>query len=129
TLGTAGSLEQLSPADLAKQYRRILARGGLTIGMVGAIDAETLAPILDEVFAGLPEEADLVPVAELDPALGRTINDDLAVPQTTILLGLPGLKRNDPDYQAAYVMNHILGGGTFTSWMYQEVREKRGLSY
>ncbi|MEM8704150.1 MAG: insulinase family protein [Pseudomonadota bacterium] len=39
------------------------------------------------------------------------------------------LKRDDPDYQAAYVMNHILGGGTFTSWMYQEVREKRGLSY
>ena len=26
-------------------------------------------------------------------------------------------------------MNHILGGGTFSSWLYAEVREKRGLAY
>ncbi|WP_442969908.1 M16 family metallopeptidase [Roseibium sp. Sym1] len=129
TLGTVGSLEQLTPADLENHQERLLARDGLTIGVVGAIDAETLAAILDKVFANLPERADLVPVAELAPSFGNTVSDDLAVPQTTILLGLPGLKRNDPDYQAAYVMNHILGGGTFTSWMYQEVREKRGLSY
>jgi zinc protease len=129
TLGTTGSLEQLTPADLEIHHEKLLARDGLTIGVVGAIDAEALAAILDKVFADLPERADLVPVAELAPSFGNTVSDDLAVPQTTILLGLPGLKRNDPDYQAAYVMNHILGGGTFTSWMYQEVREKRGLSY
>jgi len=129
TLGTTGTLEQLTASDLAEQHRKLLARDGLTIGVVGAVDADTLAEILDEVFADLPGSADLVPIADLAPASGIEISDDLAVPQTTILLGLPGLKRNDPDYQAAYVMNHILGGGTFTSWMYQEVREKRGLSY
>jgi len=129
TLGTAQTLESLTPADLEEQHRKLLARDSLTIGVVGAIDAGTLAEILDEVFADLPDRADLVPVAELTPVSGGDISDELAVPQTTILLGLPGLKRNDPDYQAAYVMNHILGGGTFTSWFYQEVREKRGLSY
>jgi len=129
TLGTAETLESLTEADLKDQHRRLLARDGLTIGVVGAVDAESLADMLDEVFADLPEDGDLAPVAELAPAYGSEISDDLAVPQTTILLGLPGLKRNDPDYQAAYVMNHILGGGTFTSWMYQEVREKRGLTY
>ena len=30
---------------------------------------------------------------------------------------------------AAYVVNHILGGGSFTSRLYNEVREKRGLAY
>ncbi len=129
TLGTTATLEQLTPADLTAQHRRLLATEGLTIGVVGAIDAETLSKILDNVFAQLPEKADLVPVPDLEPAFGDRISQTLAVPQTTILLGLPGLTRNDPDYQAAYVMNHILGGGTFTSWMYQEVREKRGLSY
>ncbi|MCK7610682.1 M16 family metallopeptidase [Roseibium sediminicola] len=129
TLGSTETLEGLTAADLAEQHRKLLARDGLTIGVVGAIDADTLADILDEVFASLPAKADLVPVAELSPATGSEISDELAVPQTTILLGLPGLKRDDPDYQAAYVMNHILGGGTFTSWLYQEVREKRGLSY
>lgn len=129
TLGTAGTLEKLTAADLKQQHRQLLTRGRLTVGVVGAIDADTLADILDKVFAQLPETSDLTPVADLDPVFGARVNDDLAVPQTTILLGLPGLKRNDPDYQAAFVMNHILGGGTFTSWMYQEVREKRGLSY
>ena len=40
-----------------------------------------------------------------------------------------GLMREDPDFYAAYVMNYIFGGGGFTSRLYREVREKRGLSY
>jgi zinc protease len=40
-----------------------------------------------------------------------------------------GMGRNDPDFMAAYVTNHIFGGGTFTSRLYREVREKRGLAY
>ncbi|ASP36177.1 pitrilysin family protein [Labrenzia sp. VG12] len=129
TLGTVESLETLTADDLAEQHKRLLTRSGLTVGVVGAIDAEALAKILDKMFLTLPAEGDLVSVADLDPAYGDRISDELAVPQSTILVGLPGLKRNDPDYQAAFVMNHILGGGTFTSWLYQEVREKRGLSY
>ncbi len=129
TLGTEASIDGLTPADLEEQYRRIIARNGLTVGVVGAIDAETLKSMLDEVFAALPEDGDLAPVADFAPATGDEIFRELAVPQTTILVGLPGITRDDPDYQAAYVMNHILGGGTFTSWMYEEVREKRGLSY
>jgi zinc protease len=35
----------------------------------------------------------------------------------------------DPDFIPAYVLNHILGGGAFTSRLFQEVREKRGLAY
>ena len=46
-----------------------------------------------------------------------------------INFGGPGLVRNDPDFFAAYVVNHIYGGGSMTSRLYQEVREKRGLAY
>ena len=129
TIGTVETLSGLTPDDLAGQHERLLAQEGLTIGVVGAITPDRLAELLDRVFASLPEKADLVDVPELEPASGKRVSRELAVPQTTILLGLPGLARDDPDYQAAYVMNHILGGGTFTSWMYREVREKRGLSY
>ena len=41
----------------------------------------------------------------------------------------PGVARNDPDFFAAYIVNHILGGGSFSSRLYREVREKRGLAY
>ena len=39
------------------------------------------------------------------------------------------MKRDAPDFFAAVLMNEILGGGTFTSRLYDEVREKRGLAY
>ena len=43
--------------------------------------------------------------------------------------GGPGIARSDPDFIAAYIVNHILGGGSFSSRLYREVREKRGLAY
>ena len=44
-------------------------------------------------------------------------------------MGGLGVARKDPDFMAAYLVNHILGGGSFTSRLYDEVREKRGLVY
>jgi zinc protease len=46
-----------------------------------------------------------------------------------VLFGERGLARDDPDFYAAYVANHLLGGGGFTSRLTEEVREKRGLAY
>ncbi len=42
---------------------------------------------------------------------------------------MPGLLRKDPDFVPATILNHIMGGGSFTSRLWQEVREKRGLAY
>ncbi len=53
----------------------------------------------------------------------------LDVPQTSINFGAPAIARNDPDFMAAYIVNHILGGGTLSTRLYKEVREKRGLVY
>ena len=44
-------------------------------------------------------------------------------------MAAPGVKRSDPDYFAAVLVNHVLGGGVFTARLYEEVREKRGLAY
>jgi zinc protease len=49
--------------------------------------------------------------------------------QAHVLVGQPGYKRDDPDFFAMLVGNHILGGGGFVSRLTNEVREKRGLSY
>ena len=54
---------------------------------------------------------------------------DYDLPQTSLQLAYPGVPRDAPDFFAAYLMNHILGGGTFTSRLFDEVREKRGLAY
>jgi len=60
---------------------------------------------------------------------GRRIVSQLNVPQAVGRLGGAGIMRKDPDFMPAYVVNHILGGGSFTSRLYEEVREKRGLAY
>ena len=49
------------------------------------------------------------------------------MPQSVVTFGGKGIARSDPDFMAAYIVNHILGGGDFTSRLYREVREKRGL--
>lgn len=128
-IGTRQTLAALTSEDLHAHHRNLITRNRLKIGAVGAIDAETLKTVLDKVFGKLPAEGNLIPVVDVEPHIGDRVSRTLDGPQTTILLALPGLKREDPDYQAAFVMNHILGGGTFTSWMFSEVRKKRGLSY
>ena len=108
----------------------MLARQNLKVAVVGDIDAETLKPLLDRVFGALPAKPDLMPVANVMPAgLGRQIDVSLDVPQAVVDFGGPGIARKDPDFMAAYLINHILGGGSSDSRLYQEVREKRGLAY
>lgn len=127
--GTEATVAALSRDDLAAFYGRSFAKDNLVIGVVGAIDAATLAPLLDQTFGGLPETAQLTPVPPTAPKAGARADDTFESPQTVIRFGGPGLLRSDPDFIPAFVMNHILGGGTFTSWLFEEVREKRGLAY
>ncbi|ATQ68017.1 MULTISPECIES: M16 family metallopeptidase [Methylosinus] len=128
--GEPDSLESLTRGDLEGLRGRLLATSDLKIGVVGAIDAETLARKLDLVFGALPRRAQLDPVAEIDiHRVGERRIVDLDVPQSTIRFGRPGMQRKDKDYFGAVVVNHILGGGVFTARLFNEVREKRGLAY
>ena len=128
--GTQESLQGITVDDLKTYARKVLARQNLKVAVVGDIDAETLKPILDRVFGALPEKPDLVAIENVTPqGLGRRIDINLDVPQTVVDFGGPGIARKDPDFMAAYLINHILGGGSSDSRLYQEVREKRGLVY
>jgi zinc protease len=128
--GIAKNLMGISSDDLRAVAKRLLARSNLKISVVGAIDARRLADELDRIFGSLPKKADLKPIAAITAmGLGEVEVIDLDIPQSTLRFGMPGLLRKDPDFVAATVMNHILGGGSFTSRIWQEVREKRGLAY
>ncbi len=62
-------------------------------------------------------------------AKARARSSRIDVPQSTIRFGRQGIARKDPDFIAATVVNHILGGGIFSARLFREVREKRGLAY
>jgi zinc protease len=128
--GTSETVSAISIADLKSYAHRVLARQNLKIAVVGDIDAETLKVLLDRSFGALPEKPELYSIANVAPrGLGRRIEVSLDVPQTVVDFGGPGIARQDPDFMAAYLINHILGGGSTDSRLYQEVREKRGLAY
>jgi zinc protease len=128
--GTVESVPTISIDDLKSYTGRVLARDNLKIAIVGDIDADTAKTMLDRVFGSLPAKAQLTPIAAVAPqGLGRRIVVNLDVPQSVVEFGGAGIARKDPDFMAAYIVNHILGGGSFSSRLYQEVREKRGLAY
>jgi zinc protease len=128
-LGTLTSVPAISADDLRAFSRNVFARDSLKVGIVGNIDAAAAGRLLDEIFGSLPATATLAPVLDTVPqGLGQKIMVDLDVPQSTMIVGGPGILRKDPDFMPANVLNHILGGGT-SSRLYTQVREVRGLAY
>ncbi len=128
--GTPDSVAALAADDLRAYVRDRFARDNMMIAVVGDIDAATLAALLDVAFAALPEEARPYRVPEITPRTEAGIKViRRSVPQSVILFGHAGIKRDDPDWYAASVMNYVLGGGGFSSRLVNEVREKRGLAY
>ncbi|MGU3360431.1 M16 family metallopeptidase [Methylobacterium sp. M6A4_1b] len=128
--GTPESIAAITRDDLVTMHRQIIGRGGVKVAAVGAIDAARLAESLDRAFGKLDMAAPLkaVPQTRMQNIGARHVVD-LDVPQSVIRFGMNGVPWCDPDFIPAYVLNHILGGGSFTSRLFQEVREKRGLAY
>ncbi len=127
--GTIETVKKLTREDIVALHKKLLARDNLVIGVVGAISAVELSEMLDIVFGDLPEKAELKTVAEAELHIGDTKAVELDLPQSMIRMVLKGVKRSDPDFYASYLMNYILGGGSFSSRLYEEIREKRGLAY
>lgn len=105
------------------------------VSVVGAVDKAQADALVTQLLAQLPKDdgkgcQPLPAVAEV-PALQAA--QDIRIPfqsaQAQVLIGQPGIKRNDPDFLALLVGDHILGGGGLVSRLMEEVREKRGLTY
>ncbi len=128
--GTLESLPGITVGDMKGYVARVFAKNTLKIGIVGNVDAATAGKIVDRIFGSLPAKANLVGVPEMEPKIGDgKVSVEIDVPQSVVMVGGAGISRNDPDFIPAYVMNHILGGGSFSSRLYREVREVRGLAY
>ncbi len=128
--GSLESVAALEVADLRAFLEERLARDSLIVGVVGDITAEELGPYLDGLFGKLPERGAPLAVEHTRPAApGHRQEVAIPVPQSSIMLAQHGPLRDDPDYYALVVVDKILGGGSFSSRLYDEVREKRGLAY
>jgi zinc protease len=127
--GTVESVGGLTRDDILAAHRNALVRDRIYVGAVGDITPEELGLLLDRLLGDLPTGSVDLP-AEVPyrlPGGQSVVNFD--TPQSVVFFGQAGLDRDDPDFFAAHILNHILGGGGFESRLMQEVREERGLTY
>ncbi len=128
--GEAEAIRSLTRQDVLDFYAAHYTAGREVIAIVGDIsrhDAEAIASKLSE---GFPPDATLPALPDVkapDAAKVKSIENPSS--QSHILIGYPGMTRDDPDYFPLFVGNYILGGGGFESRLINEVREKRGLAY
>ncbi|MEM7667562.1 MAG: pitrilysin family protein [Pseudomonadota bacterium] len=126
---TRETVGTLTRQDLAEALPRLLTRANATVALVGAVTAEEASALVDTILGGVVDgetiEADWV---EMQATPGVQVIE-LDVPQSAAIFGHGGIKRTDPDFIPTFVMNYVLGGGSFNSRLTEEVRENRGLAY
>ncbi|NOC46858.1 pitrilysin family protein [Ruegeria sp. HKCCD7559] len=127
--GTIESVSALTRDDVVAAYKGVFAKDRLYVGAVGDITAEELGTLLDTLLGDLPDTGKPIPGKAQVNIPGGVSVVEFDTPQSVALFGQAGIDRDDPDFFAAFVLNHILGGGGFESRLMQEVREKRGLTY
>lgn len=121
-IGTEETLPGLSVAGLQAFREDGLTRDRLKISVVGDVTPEELGTILDNIFGDLPaigKPRDLAPVAV--SAAGEMVIKPFDNPQSTVQFSGQGFMQDDPDFFPAFVANHILGGGGFTSRLMDEI--------
>jgi zinc protease len=127
--GTQQSVAALTQADLFEAKDRTMALDRLYVGASGDITSEALSLLLDDLLLGLPENGAPMPAQVTQTLLGGVTVVPFETPQSVALFGHGGLKQDDPDFFAAYILNTILGGSGFEARLMREVREERGLTY
>ncbi len=126
---TPESLTALRREDVLAFHAAHYAARSATIAIVGDLSRAEAEALAERLSGGLPVAA---AVGELpQPQLPAAGEERIAHPaaQAHLLIGMPALKRGDPDFFPLAVGNYSLGGGGFVSRLVKEVRDKRGLAY
>ena len=124
------SVEKIGRDDIEAFYRAHYFARAAVISIMGDVtrtEAEAIAQQLTGQLAPDGNAGSIPPVTMQINASEQRIAHPAT--QSHILIGVPGMARNDHDYFPLYVGNYILGGGGFVSRLMNEVREKRGMAY
>ncbi|NNE38882.1 MAG: insulinase family protein, partial [Gammaproteobacteria bacterium] len=128
--GTPESLQNITRNDLVRFHADYYVANNAMITLVGDISLEQAKSIAESVSEGLPLGDAPVYFPDVQSlSEGKLVKVSHPSSQVHILVGQQGMKYGDPDYFPLYIGNHILGGGGLVSRLFEEVREKRGLSY
>ncbi len=128
--GTLETLDRITREDITSFHAEYLAQDNLIIGVAGDISVTQLSDLLDEALEELPDSSTLTEIPHYEIADSGSWKEVVkTLPQSVVMFGKQGVHRNDPDFYAAYVLNHIIGGNGLTSRLSQVIRKEKGLTY
>ena len=126
---TVESIGAIAREELVEFHRRHYGAKGAIVSIIGDVSRAEAEVIAQRLTEALPAGgAELVPPEVMKP-LRSVIKIAHPAAQSHVHIGLPAIRRSDPDYFPLLVGNYSLGGGGFVSRLMKEVREKRGYAY
>ncbi len=129
-IGTESSVNGITVADLQQFYQQYYVAKNAVLVIVGDADIKQAKALAEKISNSLPTGKKAAALPKVEPLeSAQEVRLPYPSSQTTILMGQPGLTRDDADFFPLYVGNHILGGSGLVSIISNEIREKRGLSY
>lgn len=127
--GTLESVTALTRDDIVTAWKNAIARDRVYVSAVGDITPEQLGKVMDTILGGIHDEGAPYPdEVDFGAAPGVSVIP-FDTPQSVARFAQPGMKIDDPDFFAAYIVNTVMGGSDFENRLFDEVREKRGLTY
>jgi len=123
------SLKRITRDELVAFHRSHYVARAAVVTLVGDVTRAEAEAIAQQLTGDLPVGNSLPALP--DPAMPGAVVERIAHPATQahVAIGLPALKRGDPDLFPLIVGNYALGGGGFVSRLVKEVRDDRGLAY
>jgi zinc protease len=126
---TVESVGRINRDDLVAFHRDHYSAQRAVVSIIGDIDRAEAEKIAQSLTEDLPAGQPETPLPAVKLPVATTIKVAHPATQSHIHIGLPAVRRGDPDYFALLVGNYSLGGGGFVSRLMKEVREKRGYAY
>ena len=127
--GTPETLASITREDMKDYVNKNLIKDNISISVVGDITTGELSAVLDYIFGDLPGSSSKNELRNTRVKnSGETVVVERDIPQSVVIFGHDGIKRDDADWYAATILFEILAGG-FGSRLTEEIREKRGLTY
>jgi zinc protease len=129
-IGTPEALRQLTRKEIVAFYTKYYRREDSIITVVGDVSAPEVRDRMEQALRDWKKGA-VAPFQYPAVVAGRvkTVTVDKPITQASIILGQRGVARDNPDYYALQVMNYVLGGGSFSSRLFDNIRTKAGLAY
>jgi zinc protease len=128
--GTKESLPRITREAINRFYHSYYHPNNAIFTVVGDISGDEVKTKLFPRLATWPMvEIPQIPFKIPFAKEQKTVKIDREITQANIILGHAGVSRDNPDYYALTVMNYILGGGGFSSRLFEAIRNKRGLAY